>query len=247
MQELLLKNNHSMMNTQVETFIIEETEPLIYDNEQLAKWHALVEKLDLKGQKKVAKQGLSPIPFLYMNQMMMRVCRTLCPSHTAIEDYDLTPIPMPVLDLVALSQKEKYFQKVEIWYDEESPDPFCVGIAGYWVNERDFEFMEEMEGDSFDKETHRFNSQEEVDAHRKANEGSRQWYHFEGEKHYLIAKWGDVKQSFEELTERAKARHKEGLVAKIQKNIAHAQQQLANVDREAADYFLKAEEMALPF
>lgn len=246
MQELLLKNNHAMMNTQVETFIIEETEPLIYDNEQLTKWHDLVEKLNLKGQKTIAKQGLSPIPFLYMNQMMLRVCRTLCPSHSAIEDYDLTPIPMPVLDLVALAKKEKYFQKVEIWCDEESPDPFCVGIAGYWTNEHHLDFLDEMEGNSPDSETHRFDSQEEVDAHKKAN-GSGQWYHFEAEKYYLIAKWGDVKQSFEELTERAKNRHKEVLVAKIQKNIAHAQQQLANVDREAADYFLKAEEMALPF
>jgi hypothetical protein len=243
MQETLLKNNHLMMNTQVETFIIEETEALIYDNAELEKWHALVEKLNLTGQKRVAKQGMSPIPFLYMNQQMMRVCKTLCPSHSTIEDYDLTPIPMQVLDLVALSKKEKYFQQVEIWYDEQSPDPFCVGVAGSWVGGHDTDDWT----DEFNHQEYRFDTEEALVAHQKSLGEARQWYHFEAERHYLIAKWGDVKQTFEELTARAKARHKESLMVTINRNIAHAQQQLANVDRDCDDYFNRAEEVALPF
>jgi hypothetical protein len=245
MQDVLLKNNHLMMNTQVETFIIEETESLIYDNAQLEKWHELVGRLDLKGQQKVAKKGLSPIPFLYMNNILMKVCRTLCPSHTAIEDYDLTPIPMPVLDLVALSKKENYFQQIEIWYDEQSPDPFCVGIAGHWTSGDSFDFMDEME-ERNDDQNKRFDSEAAVIEHQKALGKVGQWYHFVPERHYLIAKWGDVKQTFEELTERAKARHKEGLVASIHSRIANAQLQLANVDAECNDYFLIADE-GLPF
>ena len=40
-----LQNNSSEMKTVVETFIIEETADLIYDNEQLDKWNELVDKL----------------------------------------------------------------------------------------------------------------------------------------------------------------------------------------------------------
>jgi hypothetical protein len=244
MQESLLKNNHSMMNTVVETFIIEETEPLIYDNAELEKWHSLVEKLNLTGQKKVAKLGLSPIPFLHMNQNMMRVCQTLCPSKVAIEDYDLTPIPTAVLDLVALSMKEHYFQQIEIWYDEQSPDPFCVGVTGKWVGsyiQEDFPPYEET-----DEPEHYFDSKEELLAYQQSIDATSYWNHFHPEKYYMIAKWGDVKQSFEELTERAKARHKEAMVARIQKDIAYAQQRLAEVDSDCDDYFINGD-MDLPF
>lgn len=245
MQELLLKNNHSMMNTEVETFIIEETEPLIYDNAQLEKWHQLVEKLDLKGQKRVAKEGLSPIPFLFMNQNMMRVCKVLCPMQVPIEVYDLTPIPMPVLDLVALAKKEKYFQQIEIWYDEQSPDPFCVGVTGYWAG--DIREEEYMMDDEFDHQPlRRFDTKQELLAYQDSIGATGQWYHFNADRTYLIAKWGDVKQSFEELTERAKARHKEDMMATIERDMAYVQQRLANVDRDCNDYFMNGND-DLPF
>ncbi len=245
MQETLLKNNHLMMNTQVETFIIEETEPLIYDNVQLEKWHELVEKLDLKGQKRVAKQGASPIPFLHMNQNMILVCRTLCPSHVAIQNYDLTPIPVAVLDLVALSKKENYFQHVEIWYDEQSPDPFCVGIAGQWVGGSS-DGDPWMDGE-IDDSQYRFDTEEALVAHQNAIGKTGQWYHFQVERHYLIAKWGDVKQSFEELTARAKSRHKESMIERINRNIASYQLQLANVDADCDAHFSQAAGDGLPF
>ena len=244
MEETLLKNNHLMMNTQVETFIIEETEPLIYDNVQLEKWHGLVDKLDLKGQKKVAKQGASPIPFLHINQQMFLVCRTLCPSQVAIESYDLTPIPVAVLDLVALSKKENYFQQVEIWYDEQSPDPFCVGIAGQWVTGG---IPDPWMDDEMDRDNRRFDTEEALVAYQQSIGKTGQWYHFQAERHYLIAKWGDVKQSFEELTARAKARHKEGMVEKINRHIASYQLQLANVDTDCDFYFNHPADDGLPF
>jgi hypothetical protein len=247
MQETLLKNNHLMMNTQVETFIIEETEPLIYDNVQLEKWHGLVEKLDLKGQKKVAKQNASPIPFLYMNQQMILVCRTLCPSHVAIENYDLTPIPLPVLDLVALSKKENYFQEVEIWYDEQSPDPFCVGIAGQWVGGNAEPWMYDDDEEVPNEKRYRFDTEAAIVAHQQAIGKTGEWYHFQAERHYLIAKWGDVKQSFEELTARAKARHKESMIERINKSIANYQMQLANVDVDCDAYFNRPADDGLPF
>jgi hypothetical protein len=243
MQELLLKNNHPMMNTEVETFIIEETESLIYDNAQLEKWHSLIEKLNLRGQKQVAKQGLSPIPFLYMNQFTKKVCQTLCPTHVRIDEYDITPIPLPVLDLVALSIKENYFQQIEIWYDEQTPDPFCVGVTGYWISEN---IEPDFLSDDDYEESKRFQSKEELNAYHESVGESNRWSHFEADRYYLIAKWGDVKQSFEELTERAKARHKEQLITNIQRDISSAQLRLANVDKDCAAYFT-IDDSDLPF
>jgi len=45
-----LSNNSNEMKTVVETFVVEETASLIYDNEQLDNWNSIVEELGLKGQ-----------------------------------------------------------------------------------------------------------------------------------------------------------------------------------------------------
>ena len=49
----LLNNNSNEMKTIVETYIIEETESLIYDNETLDKWNNYVDSLGLEGQTKI--------------------------------------------------------------------------------------------------------------------------------------------------------------------------------------------------
>lgn len=115
------------MKTVVETFIIEETQELIYDNEQLEKWNSLVAELELEGQTKVVKEEKSPIPFLWMNQVTVKVFEELCPCKTNVKLYDKTPIPVEALSLVALSNKEGYFDKIEVWYNDKSPDPAIIG------------------------------------------------------------------------------------------------------------------------
>jgi hypothetical protein len=55
-------NNHESMKTIVETFLIEETIDLIYDNEQLDKWNKHVQELGLIGQTKIVQTDKSPIP-----------------------------------------------------------------------------------------------------------------------------------------------------------------------------------------
>lgn len=115
------------MKTVVETYIIEETQELIYDNEKLDKWNSLVEELGLEGQTKVVKTEKSPIPFLWMNEVTVKVFEELCPRKVMVETYDKTPIPVEALSLVALSKKEEYFGKIEVWYNDKSPDPAIVG------------------------------------------------------------------------------------------------------------------------
>jgi hypothetical protein len=54
--------------------------------------------------------------------------KVLCACPVPVKEYDKTPIPLEVLSLIALSEKEKYFDELQIWYDNEAPDPILVGI-----------------------------------------------------------------------------------------------------------------------
>jgi hypothetical protein len=124
MKELLMHNSASM-KTEVELYIIEETQELIYDNEKLDQWNNLVAELGLTGQAQVVKTDKSPIPFLWMNSALVKVFEELCPSKSKVEDYSKTPIPVEALSLVSLSKKEG--DKIEVWFNEKSPDPAIVG------------------------------------------------------------------------------------------------------------------------
>jgi len=125
--EHLLTHNNASMKTEVETFFIEETKELMYDNEKLDQWNSLVDELGLKGQTEIVKTDKSPIPFLWMNQTLVKVFEELCPRKTNIEEYSKTPIPVEALSVASLSKKEGYFDKIEVWYNDTNPDPVVIG------------------------------------------------------------------------------------------------------------------------
>lgn len=126
----MLHNNNQSMATVVETFLVEETINLIHDGEALQKWNDRIDELGLEGQKEVlVVKDKSPIPFMWMNDALIATFETLCPTKVLVEKYNKTPIPLEILDLVALSKREGYFFKMEIWYNEKDKDPACIGFA----------------------------------------------------------------------------------------------------------------------
>lgn len=138
--EQLLTNNSASMKTVVETYIIEETQELIYDNEKLDQWNKLVGELGLKGQAQVVKTDKSPVPFLWMNETLLAVFGELCPRKVKVNEYNKTPIPIEALSLVSLSVKEGYFNEIQVWYDDKTPDPAIIGYrftkgTSSWENE----------------------------------------------------------------------------------------------------------------
>ena len=219
-----LTNNSSEMKTAVETFIIEETASLIYDNEQLDKWNDLVKDLGLEGQTKIVKPEKSPIPFMFIKTGMKNVFKTLCPIKVEVSKYDVTPIPLEILDLVALNKRENYFKKIEIWYDDKNPDPLCVGMTcnyygyknGTWNN-----------SDRVERET----KQEVEDII-----GNYSVYETDV-KLYLLGKWADVKHSFEELKEMATKRFISEKGNYYRKQIKEAQRGLDDLETEAFEIF----------
>ena len=65
-----LNKNSKEMKTVVETFLMEETVELTYDQEKLNKWNDLVSELGLEGQERIVEPTKSPIPFKFMDETL---------------------------------------------------------------------------------------------------------------------------------------------------------------------------------
>lgn len=216
------KNNHEIMKTVVETFLIEETIDLIHDNEQLDKWNSHVQDLGLEGQTKIVKKDKSPIPFMHLKKSQKNICEEICPMKVDVKKYSITPIPVEILDLIALSFKEEHFHKIEVWYDDKAPDPFVVGLIGEY-----YSYNEENKSKYFKTER---------EAIEYSKDGTATFSNWSAE-HYLIGKWADVKRSWEELKDIAIKRFvaKEG--NEFRKQIKQAERGLEDLETSAFDKF----------
>jgi hypothetical protein len=122
------------METAVTVYELKENEELTRVPEAAGEWTAMVNDLGLEGQKKLltkAQEGemASPIPYLWMNSRLRKVFKTLCPTNQNIDEYDKMPIPILILGHVKQCQMKGWFKAIEVWYDDEKPDPVVVGIA----------------------------------------------------------------------------------------------------------------------
>lgn len=218
-----LSNNSNEMKTVVETFVIEETASLIYDNEQLDSWNLMVEQLGLKGQTSIQTKEKSPIPFMHLKQSLQNVFECLCPRKVNIEDYNITPIPVEILELVMLSKRENYFNQIQIWYDDKSPDPACIGITKKWSNGIGSGYI--------------YNSQKEATESTNGKKKESELNYYYNSTYYLLGKWADVKHSFEELKEMATKRFLAQEGNELRKKIKEAQRELDDLETTAFDKF----------
>jgi len=222
-----LKNNSNEMKTTVETFVIEETASLIYDNEQLDNWNLMVEELGLKGQTSIQTKEKSPIPFMHLKESLKNTFECLCPRKVNIEDYNITPIPVEILELVMLSKRENYFEKIQIWYDDKAPDPVCLGVK----------YGTYYSIDSGGSWKSGYNTKEEAQNWMNENGASDRKPYPTNEQYYLLGKWADVKHSFEELKEMATKRFIAQEGNTFRKQIKEAQRGLDDLETSAFDKF----------
>jgi hypothetical protein len=218
-----LENNSKEMKTIVETFVIEETASLIYDNEQLDNWNSMVKELGLTGQTEIQTKEKSPIPFMHLKESLKNILECLCPRKVKLECYNITPIPVEILELALLSKRENYFQELEIWYDDKSPDPVCVGITKRWENGLGSGYI--------------YSSQKEASesTNGKKEEKDLSWSY--RTEHYLIGKWADVKHSFEQLKEMATKRYLAEQGNSFRRQIKEAQRGLDDLETSAFNKF----------
>jgi len=213
------------MKTQVQTYLIEETEELIYDGEKLREWERLINELDLEGQTKIQNPEKSPIPYLCLNETQENIIKTLCPRSEGIKEYNSTPIPFELLTLVAFSIKEKHFKKIEVWYDEKDKCPAIVGFTGYyseysWYSDSN----KSLEGQKFDTK------QEGIEAGGKHID-------FRIDKKYLLGRWADIKEDFKQLAIRAKERFILTRKNEINQQIKIYQRDLEDLENSAFKLF----------
>lgn len=223
-----LKNNSIEMKTVVETFVVEETAELIYDGEKLEQWNRRVAELGLTGQTQIVKPEKSPIPFMHLKKSMVAVFECLCPMKVDVSKYDVTPIPVEILDLVALSKREEYFDCVQIWYDDKNPDPVCIGIKHGWYSQANDGSLKTL-----------FRSKEEAQAHMNEMAWTEKapyactWQ----DNKYLLGKWADVRRDFEELKEMATKRFIQQEGNDLRKKIKEAERGLTDLETTAFDKF----------
>lgn len=225
-----LKNNSQEMKTVVETFVIEETQELIYDNDKLEEWNKYVSELGLNGQTQIVKPSKSPIPFLHLKRSMVAVFECLCPRKVKVEEYNVSPIPVEILSLVSLSKKEGYFDRLEIWYDEKSPDPVCIGVKSPYYAYDDNDKLH-ASYPSYDEALKVMNKNGWTKNKPYPNTWSADV------RYYILGKWADVKHSFEELKEMATKRFVAEKSNELEKTIRTAQRELDDIKTLAFDKF----------
>lgn len=114
----------------VETCLIPETKELVFDDEKRQEWEGLIKELGLEGQQKlIAGDDKSPIPFYPLNTRERKAIKILLPRWEYPVAYSRSPIPIPVLGVIALAEREKYFKEIHICYDDVEPDPAVIGLT----------------------------------------------------------------------------------------------------------------------
>ena len=225
--------NNDKPATVVQTYLVDETKVLIYDNDALDRWKALCVELGLQGQQTLTQVAdKSPNPFLHCKPKLVEAFKVLCPRKDEATKYSAQPIPLEVLDLLALSKREGYFQRLEIWYDDEQPDPLAIGITCDYIP-LSVGWNGHREGQC---KTTQAALQWLVD-NGKTPYSKTQWYYETDEKHYLLARWGDMKKSFKTLIEAAKARYIDERATSLRKEIQKAQRELADIETDAEAKF----------
>jgi hypothetical protein len=114
----------------VETYIEDELQELVTDAEKTDEWRAKVEELGLTGQASLvdAKGEKSPVPFLPLTKGLNNMYQILCPTKIEVTEYRQSTMPSRVLEMIGLCVKEGYFTELQVWYDDQKPDPILVGV-----------------------------------------------------------------------------------------------------------------------
>lgn len=125
---------------QVETYEVTETNPETGLAEFEPEALALIEALGLEGQKERTRtraleggESVTTIcPYREMTAEEQRVYGYLFAKEMPIEKYDRGPIPLRVLQVAALAQREGWFDRLEVWCPEsaQDKDPLLVGVSG---------------------------------------------------------------------------------------------------------------------
>lgn len=111
------------MATQI--FIEPELENL---HENSGEWEQLCTGLGLQKQlKKAGKVENVGNPYMKLDHRTEMAYEMLCPRKELYTDYAASTLPLEVLQEIHRCKENEWFARIEIWYDDKSPDPFLIG------------------------------------------------------------------------------------------------------------------------
>lgn len=119
----------------VETY--EEVAPELVTEQIEAEALDLCNELSLDGQLRYhqnANQDPAFIPYRRVKKDEMAAIKSFFGDHygTSVAKYDAGPIPLEVLKVIALCEKNDWFQELLIFHDKQhNPDPVLLGKKGY--------------------------------------------------------------------------------------------------------------------
>lgn len=204
---------------QFETYYQQEFTDAIF--EKTDEWLELAKELQLDNQSNFLEGSKSPCPYPFMNTAMTNVFDTLCPVRLELSKYNHTPIPLEGLKQIKFCKNENYFNRIEIWYDDKTPDPICVG---YRIKYKLY-YYENNESKSTD-----YIYSSEKEALQSLPEGCKTNFVANEEKKYLIFRWGDELRSFKELKQIAKERLIEEFNSEWSRQLKTLKSKLENTD-----------------
>jgi len=218
---------------EIEIFLDKQLADITFEVEAQEEWTKIAEELGLSSQLDLKKGKDSPIPYPWMNTCMERVFSTLCPEKVELSKYNKTPIPLEIMKQLSFTINDRHFAKIEVWYDDKSPDPAIIGLHGYWyVYGKDMKGYDHAENES--GQDIEFLSQVDADKYKVDNNFACSSFCEKGK--YLIAKWGDVKREFSGLKDIAIERFIDQYSSTLKTDIATLEQKLKSIKDNAKLY-----------
>lgn len=221
----------------VEIYFNKELSDITFEVDALKEWKQIAENLGLENQLKLCEGVASPVHYPFMNEVMKRVYETLCPRKVDYKEYKVTTIPLEVLKQISFSVNEGNFQKIEIWYDDKSPDPLVVGIIEdyycyHLVNGKDVQLTEPGSN-----KTKYFKSQKEAENYCIANDFVFRSAYQTNTNYYIIARWGDELREFTELKKLAIERFLEDKAGELNRQLGKLNEKIKLIKENTISYF----------
>jgi hypothetical protein len=206
MMEITIFKNDSLIDT-------------VMDETKYKEWLRLSESLGIEHDNQVR-----PIPFLLLNQRMVKMFQVLCPVMVKLGSYNREPIPLEVLKVAKFCDDESFFAHMEIWYDDKSPDPVLIGVTKQkYIKSWYYNTTEVPPKELHGKPITSLTSQQ-LDTIPKSAIEERDI------GKYLIAKWGDEDKPFSVLREFAARRMRDAILVRAHQAIREANREIDDID-----------------
>jgi hypothetical protein len=225
----------------IQSFKNAELNNVILDLGDQDEWKELAAQMGLNKQLEFVQQAKSPLPYPYMNQSMQNIFATLCPTKIEFKEYSKTPIPLEVIRELAFCVGENYFNSIQIWYDDKTPDPIAVGKSTRYSASY-YKTQEAKDRGSWSDRTstpYDFTSKEQAKDYVETMGYVFNDYNQQTDE-YLIARWADELRPMEELKALALDRLKDKYLTEWSKAIKELQSKV-NTAAETLNLYLLGE------